>query len=194
MSAQLADDSLARAANRRLRASTAQSRLLPGAQAQGHVLLPLVGSAGEESAASEEPDDTPRELDETSEDKDEERFMLRRDGLLVLARQPRIVPAPTPVSPVPAPAATDANDDDDDEDASEITDEDGAHPVRHLIQRGAEMWRHMHARQSRSVRAAVREYRRRYGHNPPRGFDQWWWFARANEVELPDEYNSIAQS
>ncbi|KAI0031776.1 hypothetical protein K488DRAFT_78886 [Vararia minispora EC-137] len=48
------------------------------------------------------------------------------------------------------------------------------------------------SRQSTSLRAAVREYRRRYGRAPPRGFDAWWAFARAHGVKMVDEYDGLA--
>jgi hypothetical protein len=47
------------------------------------------------------------------------------------------------------------------------------------------------SRQSRSLRAAVKEYKRRYGRNPPKGFDEWWHFAQANKVKMIDEYDGL---
>jgi hypothetical protein len=47
------------------------------------------------------------------------------------------------------------------------------------------------SRQSRSLRAAVAEYKRRYGRNPPKGFDAWWRFAQANNVKMIDEYDGL---
>jgi hypothetical protein len=47
------------------------------------------------------------------------------------------------------------------------------------------------SRQSRSLRAAVKEYKRRYGRNPPKGFDAWWRFAEANNVKMVDEYDGL---
>lgn len=37
----------------------------------------------------------------------------------------------------------------------------------------------------------MREYKRRYKRNPPAGFDKWWKFVEENNVQLPDEYDSI---
>jgi hypothetical protein len=42
-----------------------------------------------------------------------------------------------------------------------------------------------------ALRAAVKEYKRRYGHNPPKGFDAWWRFAQANNVKMVDEYDGL---
>jgi hypothetical protein len=47
------------------------------------------------------------------------------------------------------------------------------------------------SRQSRSLRAAVAEYKRRYGRNPPKGFDAWWRFVQANKVKIVDEYDGL---
>jgi hypothetical protein len=47
------------------------------------------------------------------------------------------------------------------------------------------------SRQSRSLRAAVREYKRRYGRNPPKGFDAWWRFVHANNVKMVDDYDGL---
>ncbi|KAF8513209.1 hypothetical protein JB92DRAFT_3083224 [Gautieria morchelliformis] len=47
-------------------------------------------------------------------------------------------------------------------------------------------------RQSRSLREAVAEYRRRYKRDPPKGFDDWYAFAKANKVKMIDEYDGMA--
>ncbi|KAL4061999.1 glycosyltransferase family 90 protein [Scleroderma citrinum] len=47
------------------------------------------------------------------------------------------------------------------------------------------------AKQSKTFPQAVAEYRRRYGRNPPRGFDDWWEFATQNDVKLIDEFDAI---
>ncbi|KAH9974429.1 hypothetical protein BGW80DRAFT_1491860 [Lactifluus volemus] len=47
------------------------------------------------------------------------------------------------------------------------------------------------SRQSRSLRSAVSEYKRRYGRSPPKGFDSWWRFAQTNKVKLVDEYDGL---
>ncbi|KAI5853335.1 hypothetical protein BZA05DRAFT_395685 [Tricharina praecox] len=52
----------------------------------------------------------------------------------------------------------------------------------------------MRGRQSRTLAEAVVEYKRRYGMLPPPHFDAWWAFARARNVVLVDEYDSIYHS
>ncbi|KAI0298353.1 hypothetical protein B0F90DRAFT_1733122 [Multifurca ochricompacta] len=53
-------------------------------------------------------------------------------------------------------------------------------------------FRSLLSRQSRSLRAAVAEYKRRYGRNPPKGFDAWWRFTQENKVKMVDEYDGLA--
>jgi hypothetical protein len=48
------------------------------------------------------------------------------------------------------------------------------HPIYQLIRDGREEWDHKVARQSRTLKDAVQEYRNRYGRQPPVGFDKWW--------------------
>lgn len=45
-------------------------------------------------------------------------------------------------------------------------------------------WEDLKIRQSKTFAQAVTEYQRRYGRRPPRGFDRWYAFARANNVKL----------
>ena len=52
-------------------------------------------------------------------------------------------------------------------------------------------YRNLLSRQSQTLEAAVKEYQRRYGRKPPRGFDDWWRFAQENHVVMIDEYNNI---
>jgi hypothetical protein len=47
------------------------------------------------------------------------------------------------------------------------------------------------SRQSRTLRDAVAEYRRRYGIPPPPNFDKWWEFAQSRNVQLVDEFDTI---
>jgi hypothetical protein len=46
-------------------------------------------------------------------------------------------------------------------------------------------------KQSRSLRAAVEEYKRRYFIDPPAGFDKWWTFCEENNVKIRDEYDQL---
>lgn len=65
------------------------------------------------------------------------------------------------------------------------------HPIHHLIREAEAAWHRKVSRQSRTLEEAVAEYRRRYKQPPPRGFDAWFHFARSNDVQLLDEYDSI---
>ncbi|KAF8331788.1 hypothetical protein F5887DRAFT_890461 [Amanita rubescens] len=47
--------------------------------------------------------------------------------------------------------------------------------------------------QSKTLKAAVAEYKRRYKRNPPKGFDEWFKFAHQNDVKMIDEYDGLMQ-
>jgi hypothetical protein len=47
------------------------------------------------------------------------------------------------------------------------------HPIPRLMQRARDRWKALQAGQSKTFRAAILEYRRRNGRNPPKGFDRW---------------------
>ncbi|GAA5953962.1 hypothetical protein JCM21900_003066 [Sporobolomyces salmonicolor] len=65
------------------------------------------------------------------------------------------------------------------------------HPILTLIKRAENEWNQKVERQSKTLKDAVREYRRRYKKNPPRGFDRWWAYVKANRIILTDEYDQI---
>ncbi|KAJ2905208.1 hypothetical protein MKZ38_006114 [Zalerion maritima] len=65
------------------------------------------------------------------------------------------------------------------------------HPVWHLISEAEEAHKVLVKRQSKTVAAAVKEYRRRYGIPPPPGFDKWFKFAQARNVVMVDEFDAI---
>jgi hypothetical protein len=67
-----------------------------------------------------------------------------------------------------------------------------AHPIPQLMKHAAEKYRALLSRQSGSLRQAVAEYRRRYKRDPPKGFDDWYAFAKANKVKIIDEYDGMA--
>ena len=54
-----------------------------------------------------------------------------------------------------------------------------------------EKFKHLLSRQSKTLKRAVAEYKRRYGRNPPKGFDQWWDFARKHNVKIVDDYDAV---
>jgi hypothetical protein len=50
---------------------------------------------------------------------------------------------------------------------------DGLHPIFELISRAEARWQGKLDRASKTLGEAVREYRRRYRREPPKGFDAW---------------------
>lgn len=65
------------------------------------------------------------------------------------------------------------------------------HPISQLSQVARNKSDKVKAAQSRTLREAVVEYRRRYKIPPPPHFDKWYEFATKNNVQLIDEYDSI---
>lgn len=65
------------------------------------------------------------------------------------------------------------------------------HPIPKLMSEAETRYRNLLGKQSKTLPQAVAEYKRRYGRNPPRGFDDWWRFAQENNVVMIDEYNNI---
>ena len=69
-----------------------------------------------------------------------------------------------------------------------------SHPIHQLITRAEGERKKTLARQSKSLKEAVAEYRRRYKVAPPPHFDKWYEFAKARNVQLIDEYDTIYHS
>ncbi|KAF8487546.1 glycosyl transferase family 90-domain-containing protein [Gautieria morchelliformis] len=67
----------------------------------------------------------------------------------------------------------------------------GKHPILELIDRSETQWKRKLERQSKTLKQAVDEYRRRYKRSPPKGFEIWWDFVDFHKVKLVDEYDSI---
>ncbi|KAK7678714.1 hypothetical protein QCA50_018296 [Cerrena zonata] len=67
------------------------------------------------------------------------------------------------------------------------------HPIPKLMAEAENSFRERLARQSKTLSEAVAEYKRRYGRNPPRGFDRWWQFAKDNNVLMVDEYDAVVE-
>ncbi|KAH8114400.1 glycosyl transferase family 90-domain-containing protein [Phellopilus nigrolimitatus] len=68
---------------------------------------------------------------------------------------------------------------------------DGAHPIYELIRRAETQWKAKQRRASRTLKQVVKEYKRRYKRDPPKGFDRWWDYVEKHRVQLPDEYDQI---
>ncbi|QRW27592.1 glycosyltransferase family 90 protein [Rhizoctonia solani] len=69
--------------------------------------------------------------------------------------------------------------------------EGGRHPIHGLITDAEAKRNNLVQRQSTTLSAAVKEYRRRYGRQPPAGFEQWYEFARSINFKLIDEFDQI---
>ena len=67
------------------------------------------------------------------------------------------------------------------------------HPIPKLMADAEVDFRKLLSRQSRSLSAAVGEYKRRYKRDPPKGFDEWWKFAKDNNVKMIDEYDGLVE-
>ncbi|KAK4702213.1 hypothetical protein P7C70_g4011, partial [Phenoliferia sp. Uapishka_3] len=65
------------------------------------------------------------------------------------------------------------------------------HPIILLMLRAKKQWAALKARQSKTFAGAVNEYVKRNGRKPPKGFDQWFAFAKAHKVLLIDEFDLI---
>ncbi|KAF8582381.1 glycosyltransferase family 90 protein [Ramaria rubella] len=66
-----------------------------------------------------------------------------------------------------------------------------SHPIPKLMSDAESNFEQLISGQSASLDAAVREYRRRYKRNPPKGFNDWFAFAQENDVKIIDEYDSM---
>lgn len=65
------------------------------------------------------------------------------------------------------------------------------HPIPQLMKRARENHEAKIARQSKTLEQAVAEYRKRYSMDPPKGFDEWFLFAKDNNVAIIDEYDQL---
>ncbi|KAF9555502.1 hypothetical protein CPC08DRAFT_642752 [Agrocybe pediades] len=67
------------------------------------------------------------------------------------------------------------------------------HPIPALMEEAEAKYRKKLGGQSRTLKAAVEEYHRRYQRAPPKGFDDWWQFAQKNDVKMIDEYDGLME-
>ncbi|TXT03887.1 hypothetical protein VHUM_04310 [Vanrija humicola] len=65
------------------------------------------------------------------------------------------------------------------------------HPITQLLESAQANWDEKVAKQSKTLKQAVAEYKRRYHRPPPVGFDKWWAYVVDNNVQMPDEYDQI---
>ncbi|KIL58205.1 glycosyltransferase family 90 protein [Amanita muscaria Koide BX008] len=67
------------------------------------------------------------------------------------------------------------------------------HPIQKLTDEAEAQYKKKLKSQSKTLKAAVSEYKRRYKRNPPNGFDKWFMFAQQNDVIMMDEYDGLMQ-
>lgn len=67
------------------------------------------------------------------------------------------------------------------------------HPIPKLMQDAEGQFRKKLGGQSKTLQAAVKEYKRRYQRDPPKGFGDWWKFARDHDVKMVDEYDGLVE-
>ncbi|KAF8624337.1 hypothetical protein AX17_007165 [Amanita inopinata Kibby_2008] len=67
------------------------------------------------------------------------------------------------------------------------------HPIPKLMEDAEAQFKKKLNSQSKTLKAAVAEYKRRYKRNPPKGFDEWFRFAVQNNVKMVDEYNGLME-
>ncbi|KAF9531212.1 hypothetical protein CPB83DRAFT_849569 [Crepidotus variabilis] len=65
------------------------------------------------------------------------------------------------------------------------------HPIPRLMEEAEATFRKKLGGQSTSLKAAVKEYRKRYRRAPPKGFDDWWKFCEKHNVKMVDEYDGL---
>lgn len=65
-----------------------------------------------------------------------------------------------------------------------------ANPILRLLRDGEEKWNRVLNSQSQTLEEAVHKYEEKWGRPPPKGFDQWWIFARDRRTLLIDEFDS----
>ena len=67
------------------------------------------------------------------------------------------------------------------------------HPIPKLMADAREQFDLKIRRQSKTLAQAVTEYERRYKRSPPKGFDEWYAFAKENNAVIIDEYDQLAK-
>lgn len=68
------------------------------------------------------------------------------------------------------------------------------HPIDLLIQKSSAEFSEMLSGQSKTLDEAIGEYQKRYHRTPPKGFDKWFKYAKANHAQIIDEYDMINEA
>ncbi|WWC98816.1 hypothetical protein V866_005709 [Kwoniella sp. B9012] len=107
-------------------------------------------------------------------------------------KRPALSRSPIPRAPLPpALLARTAQEHNVKDGLLKVNPKSTVHPIHQLIRDARETWDKKVARQSKTLLEATREYQRRYGRRPPKGFDKWWEYVVEKDVPLPDEYDQI---
>lgn len=67
------------------------------------------------------------------------------------------------------------------------------HPIPKLMEEAEQRFRKKLGGQSKTLKAAIQQYKKRYGRPPPKGFDEWWNFVKKNDVQMVDEYDGLME-
>lgn len=65
------------------------------------------------------------------------------------------------------------------------------HPIPNMMKTAKENFEAKLSRQSKTLSQAVAEYKKRYDMDPPKGFEEWFQFAKDNKVDIIDEYDQL---
>lgn len=68
------------------------------------------------------------------------------------------------------------------------------HPIQKLVHKAKEDFEILIQKQSKTSTAAHEEYRRRYGLEPPAGFEAWFNFANSHQSPIIDEFDLIYEN
>lgn len=66
-----------------------------------------------------------------------------------------------------------------------------AHPIEELIAQANKKFDRLVARQSKTLSSAEQDYRKRYGLEPPPGFDKWFAYAQSKHSIVVDDFDMI---
>ena len=65
------------------------------------------------------------------------------------------------------------------------------HPILPILRGARTRQANLIKSQSSNIQQAAAAYQARYKHDPPKGFDKWWSFAKARNHTMVDEYDSM---
>lgn len=65
------------------------------------------------------------------------------------------------------------------------------HPVETLVEQAKDQFAQLMNSQSTTLEEAKNKYRKRYSRDPPPGFDKWFYYAKAKQSIIIDDYDTI---